>query len=51
MSCKCDTCGIHKQAVEEGACCTWYMDNVVILGKSVDDCTVYKPLKTKGGNK
>ena len=43
--CKCDSCAIMDavQNSKEPACCVWYMDNVVIDGKSVEECTEYKP--------
>ena len=44
--CDCKTCKIRKKAIKEGGCCVWYMDNVVIAGKSVKECPKYK-LKTK----
>ena len=44
---KCETCEMMKriEASNEPACCIWYMDNVVCGDKSVEDCTVYQPLK------
>lgn len=42
MDCKCNTCKIHKEAVEENVCCAWYMDNVVCGDKYIKDCSVYE---------
>lgn len=41
---KCDNCKVKMRANEsnEPACCKWFMDNVVIGGKSVEDCDVYE---------
>lgn len=42
---KCDTCKVEDEVRKshEPACCKWYMDNVVIGDKSVEDCTEYEP--------
>ena len=45
---KCDNCKINKMAEEQNGCCIWYMDNVVLGNKSVDDCSKYKPMKKDG---
>lgn len=44
---KCKTCKVHEEICRsaEPACCVWFMDNVVIGGKSVDECPVYEPVK------
>ena len=44
---KCDTCVILKEADSspEPAACIWYMDNVVLGNKTVDDCPLYKEKK------
>lgn len=49
MEKKCATCKVNKRISKskQPACCKWYMDNVVILGKSVKDCTDYEPIKKK----
>lgn len=41
MNKKCKNCLIHKQMIEskEPSCCAWYIDNVVLGNKSVDECT------------
>lgn len=41
---KCDTCKIMKESCEskEPACCAWYMDNVVLCNKSVEDCDCFE---------
>lgn len=41
---KCDTCRILKESNEskEPACCAWYIDNIVLGDKSVEDCNCYK---------
>lgn len=46
---KCDTCRTFHDvnSSAEPACCKWFMDNVVILGKPVDDCTEYVPMQEK----
>ena len=40
---KCNTCKISKEIEKstEPACCIWYMDNVVLGDKSIDDCEIY----------
>lgn len=46
---KCNTCKIDKE-MPIGACCVWYMDNVVCGDKTTEDCTEYIPCeKEKGG--
>ena len=44
---RCDTCDVMRRIEEskEPACCAWYLDHVVILGETVEDCTTYEPLK------
>lgn len=41
---KCNTCKIRKEIEKstEPACCIWYMDNVVLGDKSVNDCEIYQ---------
>lgn len=41
---KCDSCKIRKEIEKstEPACCIWYMDNVVLGDKSIDDCEIYQ---------
>ena len=41
---KCDTCKIGKEIEKstEPACCIWYMDNVVLGDKNVNDCKIYQ---------
>ena len=41
---KCDTCKIRKEIEKstEPACCIWYMDNVVLGYKNVNDCEIYQ---------
>ena len=43
---KCEKCKVQMRVNEsdEPACCKWFMDNVVIGGKSVEDCDVYEPI-------
>lgn len=40
----CDTCTVTRdiQNSDVPACCAWYLENVVVLGRSVDECPVYK---------
>lgn len=45
MAIKCENCKIYNKALKENGCCIWYMDNVVINGKTVAECTDYKPIK------
>lgn len=47
MAERCKTCAISKRVAEskEPACCAWYLENVVILGKSTKECTDYEPIK------
>ena len=53
MEKNCETCQVNKRVSKskEPACCKWYLDNVVILGKSIKDCTDYEPLNTKRNKK
>lgn len=41
---KCEKCKIMNELYEskEPACCAWYMDNVVLGNKSVEDCGCYE---------
>ena len=41
---KCDSCKIRKEIEKstEPACCIWYMDNVVLGNKNVNDCEIYQ---------
>lgn len=43
MNNKCDTCKIKKEMEnsKEPACCVWYLDNVVLDNKSINDCKDY----------
>lgn len=43
---KCEKCKVQMRVNEsdEPACCKWFMDNVVIGGKSVEACDVYEPI-------
>lgn len=53
MDQKCITCKVNKRAMKSKtpACCKWYLDNVVILGKSVRLCPDYEPIKKKNKKK
>ena len=53
MDKKCKTCLIHKQMNEskEPSCCAWYIDNVVLGVKTVDDCDVYINIDNEKCNK
>lgn len=42
---KCETCKIHKKAIEEFGVCMWYMWNVVCGDKSINDCPKYVDVK------
>lgn len=46
----CKTCEVEMAAKNSNAParCKWYIDNVVIAGKSVKDCPIYKPTDKKG---
>ena len=49
---KCKTCKIYKELKEcsADAYCIWFMDNVVLGDKTIEDCASYKPCdKEKGG--
>lgn len=50
---KCKTCEIYKELKEcsADACCIWFMDNVVLGDKTIEDCTEYKPYNTEKGGK
>lgn len=52
---KCDTCKIRKEIEKstEPACCIWYMGNVVLGDKNVNDCELCQKdtEKQKGVNK
>ena len=41
---KCNTCKVMADIYnsKDPACCAWFMDNVVLGNKSVDDCPKYK---------
>ena len=41
---KCNTCKIRKEIEKstEPACCIWYMDNVVLGDKNVNECEIYQ---------
>lgn len=41
---RCNTCKISKEIEKstEPACCMWYMDNVVLGDKNVNDCEIYQ---------
>jgi hypothetical protein len=43
---KCDNCIFDKEA-PEGACCAWYIDNVVCGDKTTKDCTEYIPCENE----
>lgn len=43
---KCNTCKIYKE-MPDGACCIWYMDNVVCGDKTSEDCPEYIPCNAK----
>lgn len=47
---KCDTCKIRKEIEKstEPACCIWYMDNVVLGDKNVNDCEIYQEEDSNG---
>lgn len=38
---RCKSCKIY-QTLPEFACCAWFMDNVVIGDKSVEDCPFFE---------
>ena len=38
----CENCKIYQKAIKEGGCCVWYMDNVVLGNKNVNDCEIYQ---------
>lgn len=44
---KCDKCKVQMCVKEskEPACCKWFIDNVFILGKSVEECELYEPIE------
>lgn len=44
---KCKTCKVHEEVCksEVPACCKWFLDNVAIGDKSVEDCTDYEPVE------
>ena len=50
---KCDTCKIRKEIEKstEPACCIWYMDNVVLGDKNVNDCEIYQEDTEKQNSK
>ena len=39
---RCKKCKIYNKALNKFACCSWYMDNIVLGNKSVKDCPEYK---------
>lgn len=41
---KCNACKIRKEIEKstEPACCIWYMDNVVLGDKNVNECEIYQ---------
>ncbi len=41
---KCDNCKVQTRVngSKEPACCKWFMDNIVIGDKSVEDCDAYE---------
>lgn len=43
---KCHNCKIQAEAHRSDvpACCVWYMENVVIGGKSANDCPMHIPV-------
>lgn len=49
---KCDTCEIMKLVLKarEPAVCAWYIDNVVVGNKKVEDCTMYVKESTYAEN-
>ena len=49
MKKNCKTCKVNRRIEQSKtpACCKWYLENIVILGKSVKDCTDYKPFMKK----
>ena len=49
MEKKCETCRVNQRVAKskEPACCVWFLNNVVILGKSAKDCPDYEPIKGK----
>lgn len=44
---KCMGCKVFQDILESDvpACCMWFMDNVVICGDSVENCTEYEPVE------
>ena len=39
---KCDTCKImHEMENSNELCCVWYMDNVVLGNKNIEECEDY----------
>ena len=40
---KCKTCKIFAQMKKsnEPCCCIWFMDNILLGDKTIDDCTEY----------
>lgn len=45
---RCDVCRV-KESVEksnEPACCAWYLENVVVGNKTVDNCTAFEPAES-----
>ena len=49
MKKNCENCKINRRVSnsKEPACCKWYLENIVIKGKSVKDCPDYEPIKKK----
>lgn len=49
---KCDICKVMRDAESsnEPACCAWYLENVIIGNKKVDDCPVYMEEKHNAEN-
>lgn len=43
---KCEDCLImdRMRDCEDACCCVWYMDNVVLDNKTVDECTAFIPM-------
>lgn len=49
---KCEDCLImdRMRDCEDACCCVWYMDNVVLDNKTVDECTAFIPMNKEKPN-
>lgn len=43
---KCNNCKVNEEVENSKApaCCIWYMDNVIIGGKDVEECDCYQEI-------